>query len=158
MVRSLLTLALLTSQAVVAGESSASVVDDKVGAWRVVCHSDSCNAYQYGVGGSKPTILRFEPGVEEAPQIRIEGGPFTPSGEVRFTIDGEWISGGLASTLGAESGVDLVLELDDITYGLARQMKVGKVLELTVPRGETPETVEFDLDGFTAALHRVTGD
>lgn len=157
MLRSLLAVTLLTSQAVVAGETPNSVVDDKVGAWRVVCEADSCNAYQYGVGGSKPTILRFEPGVEKAPQIRIEGGPFSASGQVRFSVDGQWVTAGLASSLGVTERGDLVMESDDITYGLARQMSEGKLLVLTVPRGEEEQSVEFDLEGFKEALRRITG-
>ena len=121
----------------------------------MICESGRCSTYQYGRGGSKPTILRFQPGVEQAPQIQIEGGPFTPSGVVRFTIDGERISEGKASILGAESGGDLVLEPDDVTYGLARQMQAGRFLELAVPRSGASETVEFDLHGFTEALRRV---
>lgn len=138
-----------------AGETASSVVDDEVGAWRVVCQAGSCNAYQYGRGGSVPTIVRVKPGVPKAPEIRVEGGPFTPSGEVRFTIDGEWVTGGLASTLRAESGDDLVLEPDDITCALARRMKKGILLELTVPRGGSVERVKFDLDGFAEALGQV---
>lgn len=90
--------------------------------------------------------------------MRIEGGPFTPSGEVRFSIDGGWDAGGTASVLRASSGGDLILEPDDITYGLARKMKNGKLLELTVPRGEDSEIIEFGLEGFAEALHRVIED
>jgi len=126
------------------------------GAWKVFCESGSCNsAYQYGRGGSLPTILRFRRGIEAAPEILVEGGPFTPSGEVAFAIDGEYVTGGLASVLQAGSGDDLVLSPDDITYALARRMQKGTTMVLTVPRGQGAETIEFDLDGFSEALSRI---
>ncbi len=139
-----------------ANETSTPVVDDKIGSWRVVCQAGSCNVYQYGRGGSRPTILRLMSGIERAPEIVIEGGPFTPSGEVRFTVDGEWVTGGLVSTMSAHEDDNLVLPPDDITHGLARRMEKGKTLELTVPRGQEVETIEFDLDGFGEALRRIT--
>ena len=126
------------------------------GAWSVFCESGSCSsAYQYGRGGSRPTILRVSRGMGESPEILVEGGPFTPSGEVAFAIDGEFVSGGLASTLQAGSGDDLVLSPDDITYTLARRMRLGTTMVLTVPRAQGSETVEFDLDGFEEALRQV---
>lgn len=126
------------------------------GAWSVFCESGLCNsAYQYGRGGSVPTILRVKRGMDESPEILVEGGPFTPSGEVAFLIDGEFVTGGLASTLQAGSGDDLVFPPDDITYALARRMRLGTTMVLTVPRAQGSETVEFDLDGFEEALRQV---
>jgi len=128
------------------------------GAWKVFCESGSCvSAYQYGVGGSVPTILRFKRGDGSAPEIFIEGGPFVPTGDVNFTIDGKLVSSGRASIMQVVDGDDLYLPPDDITIGLARQMKKGRALQLTVPRERGAETIEFDLDGFAEALQRVYG-
>jgi len=70
-------------------------------------------------------------------------------------IDGEFVTGGLASTLQTGSSDDLVLSPDDITYALARRMRLGTTMVLTVPRAQGLETVEFDLDGFEEALRQV---
>ena len=128
------------------------------GAWKVFCESGSCaSAYQYGQGGSVPTILRFKRGDGSAPEVFIEGGPFVPTGDVNFTIDGKLVSSGRASIMQAAEGEDLYLPPDDITLGLARQMKKGRTLQLTVPRERGAETIDFDLDGFAEALQRVYG-
>ncbi len=126
------------------------------GAWKVFCEPGSCvSAYQYGRGGSVPTILRFKRGDGSAPEIFIEGGPFVPTGDVIFTIDGKLVSSGRASIIQAVDGDDLYLPSDDITIGLARQMEKGGTLQLTVPRERGAETIDFDLDGFAEALQRV---
>ena len=126
------------------------------GSWKVFCESGSCDsAYQYGRGGSVPTILRVKRGMDRSPEILVEGGPFTPSGEVAFAIDGKFVTGGLVSTLQTGSGDDLVLSPDDITYSLARRMQKGATMVLTVPRGQGAETIEFDLEGFSEALSRI---
>lgn len=138
------------------GGASSEAGEFSFGAWKVFCESGSCvSAYQYGVGGSVPTILRFKRGDGSAPEIFIEGGPFVPTGDVNFTIDGKLVSSGRASIMQAADGDDLCLPPDDITIGLARQMGKGRTLQLTVPRARGAETVKFDLDGFAEALQRV---
>lgn len=127
------------------------------GAWRVFCDSGACeSAYQYGRGGSRPTIIRVVRGDTSAPEILVEGGPFVPTGEVKFAVDGDYLTGGLVSTLEAATGGDLDLPPDDITYTLVRRMQNGTTLQLTVPRAQGAETVEFDLEGFGDALRRLT--
>jgi len=126
------------------------------GSWKVWCEPGQCvSAYQYGVGGSVPTILRFESGPGGAPEVFIEGGPFVSSGEVKFTIDGKNVTAGPASAMGAETEGDLHFPPDDITLGLAQSMKKGRALQLTVPRERGSEIIEFYLDGFAEAYRRL---
>ena len=102
-----------------------------------------------------PTILRFKRGDGSAPEVFIEGGPFVPTGEVKFAIDGKLVSIGRASIMQAAEGDDLYLPPDDNNLGLARQMKKGRTLQLTVLRERGAETIDFDLDGFAEALQRI---
>lgn len=127
------------------------------GAWKVFCESGSCaSAYQYGRGGSVPTIIRVKLSEEGFPEILVEGGPFTASGSVDFIIDGKLVVSGRASLVKAETGDDLRFPPgDDITDGLIRAMKKGKALRLNVVRERGQETIDFDLDGFTAALDKL---
>lgn len=135
--------------------ATAEADEETYGAWRVMCQEETCTAYQYGEGGSKPVILRVKRGMPPAPEMLIEGGPFDASGLVKFIIDGKDIGGGPAAP-GREGEIDpIVLESDDITLGLSRQMKKAARLTIEVPTIRGSETIDFDLDGYSAAMKRV---
>jgi hypothetical protein len=135
--------------------AAAEAAEETFGAWRVMCENKTCVAYQYGVGGSAPVILRVKRGIPPAPEMLIEGGPFGASGLVKFIIDGKDIGGGPAAP-GREGEIDtIVLESDDITLGLSRQMKKATQLTIEVPTTKGAETIDFGLDGYSAAMDRV---
>ncbi len=127
------------------------------GAWKVFCEAGLCgSAYQYGRGGSQPTFIRVKLSEEGYPEILVEGGPFTASGSVDFTVDEKLVASGRASLVQAETGDDLRFPPgDDITDGLIGAMKKGRTLQLSVVRNGNKETIEFDLDGFTTALDKL---
>jgi len=84
-----------------------------------------------------------------APEMHIEGGPFDAAGLVGFIVDGRYCGGGPAAP-GRTGTIDtIVLEPDDITLGLSRQIKKGQ----PVARGalkQGAETIEFGLDAYGA--------
>ena len=61
----------------------------------------------------------------------------------------------MAAERRAGSVETLVLEPDDITLGLSRQMKKAASLSIEVPTSRAVETIEFGPDGDGAALERV---
>ena len=108
-----------------------------------------------GTGGAAPVILRVLRGEPPAPEMHIEGGPFDAAGLVSFILDGKDRGGGPAAP-GRTGTIDtIVLEPDDITLGLSRQMKKAASLSIEVPSSRGAETIEFGLDGYGAALERV---
>ena len=135
--------------------AAAEAIEETQGAWRVMCEDKTFTAYQYGIGGSAPIILRVKRGMPPAPEMLIDGGPFDASGLVKFVIDGKDIGGGPAAP-GRDGEIDpIVLESDDITLGLSRQMKKAARLTIEVPTTRGAETIDFDLDGYSAAMKRV---
>jgi hypothetical protein len=120
-----------------------------------MCENDVCNAYQIGTGGAAPVILRVMHGEPPAPEMHIEGGPFDAAGLVRFIIDGRDRGGGPAGP-GRTGTIDaIVLEPDDVTLGLSRQMTEAATLSIEVPSARGAETIAFGLKGYGAALERV---
>jgi hypothetical protein len=133
----------------------AEAAEETHGDWRVMCENGVCNAYQIGTGGAAPVILRVLRGDPPAPEVHIEGGPFDAAGLVSFILDGRDRGGGPAAP-GRTGTIDtIVLEPDDITLGLSRQMKKAASLSIEVPSSRGAETIEFGLDGYGAALERV---
>ena len=150
-------LLLIVTLAIVAphGIARADAVEETHGDWRVMCDNGDCSAYQVGTGGAAPVILRVMRGDPSAPEIHIEGGPFEAAGLVRFIIDGKDRGGGPAAP-GRTGTIDtIVLEPDDITLGLSRQMKQAGSLSIEVPASRGVETIGFGLDGYGAVLERV---
>jgi hypothetical protein len=111
--------------------------------------------YQIGTGGAAPVIPRVMRGLPPAPEMHIEGGPFDAAGLVRFILDGRDRGGGPAAPGRTGTVGTIVLEPDDITLGLSRQMKQAASLSIEVPASRGTETIEFDLDGYGTALERV---
>ena len=133
----------------------AEAAEETHGDWRVMCDNGTCNAYQVGTGGAAPVILRVLRGDPPAPEVHIEGGPFDAAGLVNFSIDGRERGGGPAAP-GRTGTVDtIILGPDDISLGLSRQMKKAASLSIEVPSSRGAETIEFGLDGYSAALERV---
>ena len=62
----------------------------------------------------------------------------------------------MAAARRAGSVETLVLEPDDITLGLSRQMKKAASLSIEVPSSRAVETIEFGLDGI-AEVRRHSG-
>ena len=123
----------------------AEAVEETHGDWRVMCENGVCNAYQIGTGGTAPVILRMMRGEPPAPEMHIEGGPFDAAGLVSFILDGRDRGGGPAAP-GRTGTIDtIVLEPDDITLGLSRQMKKAASLSIEVPATRGAETIEFGL-------------
>jgi hypothetical protein len=137
------------------GVVHAEAAEEIHGDWRVMCENKVCNAYQIGIGGAAPVILRVMRGEPPAPEMHIEGGPFDAAGLVRFIIDGRDRGGGPAGP-GRKGTIEaIVLEPDDIALGLSRQMKEANTLAIEVPSSRGAETIEFGLKGYGAALERV---
>ena len=84
----------------------AEASEETYGDWRVLCDSGACNAYQVGIGGAAPVILRVLRGEPPAPEIRIEGGPFDAKGLVNLILDGRERGGGPAAPGSHRNGRD----------------------------------------------------
>ena len=80
------------------------------------------NAYQIGTGGAAPVILRVMRADPPTPEMHIEGGPFDGAGLVGFILDGTYRDGGPAAPGRSGAVETIVLEPDDITLGLSRQI------------------------------------
>jgi hypothetical protein len=150
-------LALFAALAIVSTHriAAAEAVKETHGDWRVMCEGKVCTAYQLGTGGAAPVVLRVKRGEPPAPEMRIEGGPFDAAGLVKLIIDGRDVGGGPAAPGRAGEIDTIVLEPDDITLGLSRQMKEAASLSIEVPSSRGAETIEFGLDGYGAALESV---
>ena len=93
---------------------------------------------QIGTVGAAPVILRVMRGKPPAPKVHIECGPFDAARPVSFVIDGRDRGGGPAAP-GRTGTIDtIVVEPDDITLGLSRQMEKAASLsiEVSASRGQ----------------------
>lgn len=129
--------------------------EETFGSWRVMCKDKACTAYQYGVGGFSPVILRIKRGMPPAPEMLIEGGPFDAAGLVKFIIDGKDVGGGPVGRDRKGEIDTVVFESDDITLGLSRQMKKAEKLTIELPTSRGVQSIKFGLDGYSEALDRV---
>lgn len=95
--------------------------------------------------------MRGEP---PAPEIHIEGGPFDAAGLVSFILDSRDRGGGPAAP-GRTGTIDtIVLEPDDITLGLSRQMTKAASLSIEVP---TTRGARRSNSAWTVAVPRSNG-
>lgn len=127
-----------------------------VGPWTIRCQLKACAITQRGIGAQSPSFLKIEKIDAYNARIILEQKGLAAEGKVEIYMDGDLISSGQMAAMRAPSGDHLVMEPDDITLGLLRQMSEHKNMVIIVP-GEA-RGIEFHLDQFAkarkAALNR----
>lgn len=123
------------------------------GPWSVQCEGTACAIVQTGVAAQRPTLLRIEPREGTNARITIERAGLPADGMLEIYMDGEQISAGPIAPLRAASGDRLVMEPDDITLGLLRQMERHK--NMVVLFAGEDRGVEFRLEQLAAARKEI---
>ncbi len=123
-----------------------------VGAWRVSCREGQCAMEQTGVAAQRPTRLKLEPQPDGNARVSIERAGLPRTGLMAIYMDGDEISKGPLAPLRKGPNL-LVMEPDDITLGLLRQMARHKNMVITLPGEE--RGVEFHVEDFGAAMREL---
>lgn len=135
------------------GRSAHKAGAEKVGPWSLRC-VPGCLLEQVGAGTSRRTLLRLEPDASGNATITIERISVPKTGTFSIYMDGDTIAGGPVAVLAAKGGKQLVMQPDDVTLGLIKQMKTHHNMVVSFPGEE--RGVEIHLDRFAEAWARVT--
>lgn len=120
-----------------------------VGPWTIRCQKNACSLSQAGVGAQRPSLLKIEKIDAGNARIVLERQGLAADGVLEIYMDGNLISSGPMAAMRAPSGDRLVMEPDDITAGLMRQIGRHKNMVIIVPGEE--RGIELHLDQFAAA-------
>jgi hypothetical protein len=124
-----------------------------VGPWAVGCDGTSCALEQVGIGSRRRTVLRIELQGDGNARFIFEAPRLPKSGTLSMYMDGTQVSAGPIGPVRSKTGSRLVLDPDDITAGLLRQMPGHKNMVVSWPGEE--RGVELHLDDFAEARERL---
>lgn len=131
------------------GEAAPTANPTKIGAWTLSCQPAPCALEQVGVGTSRRTVLRIEPVAAPNARIIVDRPGLPRTGTFTIYMDGELITSGPIAPVRDKSRSLLMLEPDDITLGLLRQMARHKNMVISFPGAE--RGVEIHLEDFGRA-------
>ncbi|MEZ5818667.1 MAG: SH3 domain-containing protein [Hyphomicrobiaceae bacterium] len=133
-----------------AGEGASTGVS--VGPWRLSCDGSVCAMEQDGIATAKRTTFRVQPTPDGNARISIVRSAWPKEGALSIYMDGDEIMQGAIAPL--LKGADrIVLDRDDLSLGLMRQMARHKNMVLSFP-GEK-RGVEFRVEAFATAKVRL---
>ena len=123
-----------------------------VGAWTLKC-AETCWIEQPSVGANRPTLLKLRTAGDGNAEITIERKSIARSGTLTVYMDGETISAGPIAPLSTKGPGRIVMDPDDITLGLMKQMGRHKRMVLSFPGEE--RGAEYGLDQFDEAWRQL---
>lgn len=136
------------------GDAAPPAAPQRIGAWTLRCEPAPCALEQIGIGTTHRTVLRIEPDAPPNARIIIDRPGLPHTGTFTVYMDGDMITAGQIANVRARSASRLVLEPDDITLGLLRQMAKHQNMVISFPGAE--RGVEIHLDDFSRAWDAVS--